>query len=83
MNLVDQSIIQLAVDNFKEAKFALETYRLEMYPAGQEVEVASMNYNGPGIVQYSDNPYCPVDMLPVRLSNGNVWWYDLIKCKPV
>lgn len=64
-----------AVASFRELRDALTAATDEHYPPGCVVRVDNPRYHGLGIV--ARQPGCPADWLPVLLSNGNVWWYEL------
>ena len=46
-----------------------------LYPWSSVVHVVAPSYEGHGIVAHDVD--CPPDKLPVRLCNGNIWWYPL------
>ena len=48
------------------------------FPIGAVVYVDCAQYKGHGIV--SADRDCRDDRLPVRLQNGNVWWYPVEAC---
>ena len=64
------------VTSYHTAVEALHKYRLARYKSGQFVLVNDDRFKGIGMVcAYSSE--IPPHKLPVRLENGNVWWYDL------
>lgn len=65
---------------FRERRDLLKSYRNQTFPSGTPVQVDCKRYTGPGKVV--DDPDCPPDCLPVRVPNGNVWWYPLEACRP-
>lgn len=74
-----RSLEQL-VRRYDAAFGKLAKARREMFPTGSAVTVDAPSYHGAGFVA-SDGD-CPVHKLPVRLENGNVWWYPLVACTP-
>lgn len=64
------------VASYRATVAALHAYRMERYKSGQFVRVNDARFRGIGMVSaYSSE--VPPHKLPVRLENGNVWWYDL------
>lgn len=53
-------------------------YKHKIFPTGCSVLVNCDRYYGPGIVGYHTNQ-CPIDRIPVKLENGNTWYY-LVEC---
>ncbi len=64
------------VASYHAAVKALHEYRTARYKSGQFVRVHDGRFKGVGMVcAYSSE--IPPTKLPVRLENGNTWWYDL------
>ena len=57
----------------------LRRFRQTWYPAGKVVQVECGQFKGYGITAGQDDS-APADQLPVRLENGNVWWYPIECC---
>ncbi len=51
------------------------------FPHGTILDVDAPTFHGIGIVDWRDY-VGPADNLPVRLENGNVWWYHVAHCEP-
>lgn len=64
---------------YRVERNSLEHYKAKAFPSGTPVVVSCPRYRGPGISARADG--CPADQLPVRLGNGNVWWYPLEDCR--
>ncbi len=58
----------------------LAELRNKMFPVGSFVDVNCSRYKGPGIVVNA--PECSPTSLPVRLQNGNTWFYPMLDCCP-
>lgn len=55
---------------------ALQDYRKARYKRGQFVRVNDDRFHGVGMVCVMDSSV-PPHVLPVKLENGNTWWYPL------
>lgn len=66
------------VDGYRNFAEALKQFRETKFKIGERVSVDAGRYRGPGIV--ASDSSCPPDQLPVRLENGNVWWYPIECC---
>lgn len=64
-----------AIASFRNLRDALKAAKDSLYPKGCVVRVDNPRYHGLGIV--ARQAECPDDRLPVLLSNGNIWWYEL------
>lgn len=76
----DASAVQDVVREYNDAWEKLAQARGKLFPPGTAVNVACGQYTGPGTV--TNDSDCPIYKLPVRLENGNVWWYPLFACLP-
>ena len=72
---VTRDELMIAVTRFREARNRLIEAKEASYPQWYVVRVDNPRYHGIGIV--SRQSECPEDRLPVLLSNGNIWWYEL------
>lgn len=63
------------VENYKNAVANLEAYRVKNFKSGAFVEVNCDRYRGFGfvVVDYGAPPH----VIPVKLQNGNTWWYPM------
>ena len=68
------------LENYRRAEQALRLFRQSNYPTGTLVNVDAVKYHGPGTV--AADSLRPVTQIPVKLENGNVWFYDLKDCAP-
>lgn len=66
---------QSVVNRYRNARADLSKWVADHYPLRSVVLVDNPRYAGMGIV--ADDNGCPNDKLPVLLSSGNVWWYEL------
>lgn len=66
------------LENYRRAEQALRLFRQANYPTGKAVIVDAEKYHGQGIVDADS--LCPITKIPVRLENGNVWYYDMSDC---
>jgi hypothetical protein len=57
----------------------LRDIREKEFPFGIKVFVDCPQYKGPGTVDLKVS--VPLDMLPVKLENGNTWYYPLEACR--
>ncbi len=74
--------IQETIDTYRKANELLRSYRKENYPRDTVVQVDHPGqFQGQGIVV--DKFECPPDHLAVRISNDNVWWYPIDKCRRI
>lgn len=73
------SVLEL-VARYEVACDELKLFKRDTYKPGMPVEVDTDRYRGPGIVALDGA--CPPNQLPVRLGNGNVWWYPIQDCRP-
>lgn len=63
------------VKRYRHWQSRLERAKELIFKPGTKVVVNCDRYRGPGVVTREDG--CPADHLPVRVPNGNVWWYPL------
>jgi hypothetical protein len=63
------------------AKNELTEWKDKTFPIGSKVYVNAPRYIGDGIV--AKDSMCPMTQLPVKLENGNIWWYSLETCEPL
>lgn len=73
--------VRSVLENYRKATCALRRFRAETFPTGSRVRVDAVNYEGFGVVDADSR--CPITHLPVKLQNGNVWYYDLTDCYPI
>lgn len=73
--------LETVSERYRTAKVELLQRNRLAFPLSSVVAVACPQYTGPGIVTMEDG--CPPDKVPVRLENGNVWWYPVEACKRV
>ena len=66
--------------HYRDSRKELSDFKGWRFAPGTQVTVDCERYKGPGVV--AADYECPVDKLPVRLENGNVWWYPLEACWP-
>ncbi|HYG24473.1 MAG TPA: hypothetical protein VEH04_16970 [Verrucomicrobiae bacterium] len=67
-----------AQSTLRDASWALREIRNQLFKPGQPVRVYSARYKGFGVVvKEQTDP----SMLPVKLENGNVWWYPVEDCQ--
>lgn len=76
----DSDIYRLA-RQFRNISFELVQFRKQAFPSGSIVHVYSPCYVGHGIAAADSG--CPADQVPVRLENGNTWWYPIEGVKRV
>lgn len=63
------------VSRFRDVRDEMTAAIDDHYPRDCVVRVDNPRYHGMGIATRQSD--CPLDRLPVELSNGNVWWYEL------
>lgn len=63
------------VRRYRHWQSRLERAKELIFKRGTKVVVNCERYQGPGVVVL--NSECPPDRLPVRIPNGNVWFYPL------
>jgi hypothetical protein len=80
-NAADCSGLLELVEAYKTAVTNLDAYRVKTFRSGMFVKVNCDRYHGYGfIVRNSD---CPPHVVPVKLENGNTWWYPIESVMPV
>lgn len=60
---------------------AAESIRRQ-FPQGSFVKVDAPTFHGVGFLDWRDYTG-PYDKLPVKIENGNVWWYHIAHCERV
>ena|ERR1700685_392243 len=76
---MDEEIVGL-ITNWRKAREAIVQWSMDHFHLGDVVYVEAPSFKGGfGIVAARDER-CSPDKLPVRLGNGNVWWYPLDGC---
>lgn len=69
------------VARYMQAQRRLAAEKLKWFPVGTLVAVDSPRYEGLGVVVTDAS--CPLSKLPVRIENGNVWYYEVTDCFPM
>jgi hypothetical protein len=67
-------------EQFHRTHYALVLFKQRNFPIGSEVIVSADRYNGNGIV--IKDYQCPPTSIPVKIENGNIWYYPLESCQP-
>lgn len=71
-------ILLTRLTTYRKYREWLKEARETEFKTGRPVRVINERFNGYGLVTTDEN--CPLDWLPVKLENNNVWWYPLEDC---
>ena len=66
---------------WRELTKVIQERKAALFPVGAIVYVECPQYNGYGIATADSD--CRDDLLPVKLENGNVWWYPMECCQRI
>jgi hypothetical protein len=67
--------------NYHEVVSKVEEWKARHLRPGMFVKVNDTRFRGHGFIVM--NSGCPVHEVPVKLENGNVWWYPVESLTPV
>jgi hypothetical protein len=81
MTATERLDIRGMVSSFLTAERQLLSVRQRFFPRGRPVMVRSERYTGPGVVD--NDGLCHLTCVPVRIPNGNVWYYPVDCVEPV
>lgn len=81
MTATERLEINETVRSFLAAERQLLAVRQRFFPQGKPVMVRSGRYDGPGVVDH--NGMCHLACVPVRVPNGNLWYYPVDCVDPV
>jgi len=81
MTATERLEINETVRSFLAAERQLLAVRQRFFPQGKPVMVRSGRYDGPGVVDHDG--MCHLACVPVRVPNGNLWYYPVDCVDPV
>ena len=82
MTATERLDINDMVRSYLTAERRLLAVRQKFFHQGKPVMVRSGRYDGPGVVDH-DGIMCHLTCVPVRIPNGNVWYYPVDCVDPV
>ena len=81
MNESEKREIKDKVKSFLACERELLEVRQRFFTQGRPVMVKTSRYDGPGVVEHDGR--CHMTCVPVRLPNGNVWYYPVECVDPI
>lgn len=81
MTATERHEINETVRSFLAQERQLLSVRQRFFPQGKPVMVFAKTYDGPGVVDHDG--MCHLTCVPVKIPNGNVWYYPVDCVEPV